>query len=63
MPNISEGIFILLPGSCPRGGTWGAGGTQVVKKLFFSNIVMLHIKSGGGGGVDEHNRMQLKFSS
>ena len=22
--NISDGIFIQSPGSCPRGGTWGA---------------------------------------
>ena len=42
--NISDGIFILSPGSCPRGGTWGAQG---VKKFFFSNIVMWHIKSTG----------------
>ena len=21
--NISDGFFILSPGSCPRGGTWG----------------------------------------
>ena len=34
--NISDGIFILLPGSCPRGGTlrrWGCPGGQ--KKIFF----------------------------
>ena len=24
--NISDRIFILLPGSCPRGGTWGCLG-------------------------------------
>ena len=23
--NISNGIIIVSPGSCPRGGTWGAG--------------------------------------
>ena len=33
--NISDGIFILLPESCPRGGTLGAVGAQVVKKNFF----------------------------
>ena len=25
MQNISDGTFILLPGSCPRDGTLGAG--------------------------------------
>ena len=39
--NISEGIFILLFGSCPR----GAGDAHVVKSIFFSNMVMWHIKS------------------
>ena len=24
--NVSDRIFILLPGSCPRGGTWGCLG-------------------------------------
>ena len=45
--NISNGIFILLPRSCPRGGTlvnWGGPGGQ---KKFFSNMVMWHIKSTG----------------
>ena len=27
--NISDGIFILSPGSCPRGGTWGAYGSKI----------------------------------
>ena len=26
--NISNGIFILLPGSCPQSGTWGVVGGQ-----------------------------------
>ena len=26
--NISDGIFILSSGSCPRGGTWGYLGVQ-----------------------------------
>ena len=25
LQNISKGIIIVSPGSCPRGGTWGAG--------------------------------------
>ena len=29
----------------PGVGLWGAGGAQVVKKKFFSNMVMWHIKS------------------
>ena len=38
--------FILWPGSCPRGGTlgrWECPGGE--KKIFFSNMVMCHIKS------------------
>ena len=27
--NISDSFFILLPGSCPRGGTWGYLGTKI----------------------------------
>ena len=27
--NISDGFFILLPGSCPRGGTWGYLGAKI----------------------------------
>ena len=45
--NLSDGIFILSPGSCPRGVTLGAGGAQVVKNLLFSNMVMWHVKSTG----------------
>ena len=44
--NISDEIFILSPGSCPRGGTlgrWGCPGGQ--KK--FSNMVMWYIKLTG----------------
>ena len=34
--NISDGIFIWRPGSCPRGRTWGyRGGVGGVKKFFF----------------------------
>ena len=32
--NISDGIFIRSPGSCPRVGTWGTG-RGGVKQLFF----------------------------
>ena len=46
---------ILSPGSCPRGGTWGAQG---VKKFFFSNIVMWHIKSTG---MTSRTKCKLNF--
>ena len=50
--NISDGIYILTPGSRPRGGTlgrWGGGGggCQGGQKIFFSNMVMWYIKSMG----------------
>ena len=45
--NISDGIFILSPGSCPRGGTLGVFGCPGGQKNFFSNMVMWHIKSKG----------------
>ena len=44
----------------PGVGFRGAGGAQGIKKIFSSNMVMLHIKSTGD---DEQNRMQVKFSS
>ena len=37
--NISDGILILLPGSCPRGGTLGHWGCPR-GQFFFSNMVM-----------------------
>ena len=33
--NISDGIFILTPGSCPRGGTLGRWGVPRGSKNFF----------------------------
>ena len=54
--NISDGIFILLPRSCPRGGT---GGAQVVKKKKFKHgHVEYQINRD-----DKHNRMQVKILS
>ena len=35
--NISDGIIIPSPGSCPRGGTWGYSGGLGVQKLFSPN--------------------------
>ena len=43
--NISDGIFILSPGSCPRGGTLGRRGCPGGQKN--SNMVMWYIKSTG----------------
>ena len=34
-------------GHAPRVGLWGTGGAQGVKIIFFSNMVMWHIKSMG----------------
>ena len=58
--NISDGIFILLPGSCPRGGTLGRWGCPGVKKNFFfkHGHVVYQID-----GDDEQNRTQVKFLS
>ena len=49
LQNISEGIFILSPGSWPMGGTGGGGGLGVPRgsKKFFSNMVMWYIKLTG----------------
>ena len=41
-------IFILAPGSCPRGELWGAGVLRGGGGSFiFSNMVIMHIKSTG----------------
>ena len=52
--NISDGIFILLPGSYPRCGTLGGGGgggglgvPRGSKKKSFLNMVMWHLKLTG----------------
>ena len=39
LANISGGILILSPGSCPRGGTWGCFGVKN------SNSVLLRLLS------------------
>ena len=44
-----NGIFVLSPGSCPRGGTWGCPG---VKDLSFSIIAMWHIKLTGSASTN-----------
>ena len=53
--NISDGIFILSPGPCTRGGTLGRWGAQGSKKN--SNIVMWNIKSTG-----MKNRKEFKLN-
>ena len=55
--NITDGIFILSPGSCPRGGILGAGCAQGV--IFCKNGNVAYQVDGD----DEQNRMQEKFSS
>ena len=58
--NISDEIFILSPGSCPRVGTlghWGCPGGQ--KIIFFKHgHVAYQIDRD-----DKENRIQVKFSS
>ena len=39
-----RGFSFFCLGHAPGVGLWGAGGAQVVKNLFFSNMVMWHIK-------------------
>ena len=58
--NISDGIFILSPGSCPRGGTLGHWGVpRGSKKIFFKHGHVAYQIDGD----DEQNRMQVTFSS
>ena len=47
MQNISDRIFILSSGSCPRGRTIGRWGCPGGQKKFFSNMVMWHVNSKG----------------
>ena len=56
--NISEGIFILLPMSCPRGGTLERLGCPGGQQLFFQtwSCDILNREN------DKQNRMQVKFS-
>ena len=42
--NISDEIFILSPGSCPRGGTLGRWGCPGDQKKIISNMAMWYIK-------------------
>ena len=58
--NISDGIFILLPGSCLSGGTFGRWGCPGGKKNIFFKHGHVAYKINGD---DKQNRMQIKFSS
>ena len=52
----TDGIFFLLPRSCPRGGTFGHWGAQGVKKNFKHD----HVAYISNDGNNEQNRMQVK---
>ena len=53
------GFSFYCLGHVPEVGLWGTGGAQVVKNLFFSNMVILAYQIDGD---DQQNRMQVKFS-
>ena len=58
--NISDGIFIVSPGSCPRGGTlghWGYPGGQTI--YFFKHGHVAYQIDGD----DEQNKIKVTFSS
>ena len=57
--NISDGIFILLPGSCPKGGTLGHLGYLGGQTFFFKHGHVAYQIDGD----DEQNKMQVTFSS
>ena len=58
--NISDGIFILSPGSCPRVGTFGHWGYPGGQKLFFFKHGHVAYQIDGD---DKQNKMQVTFSS
>ena len=57
--NMSDGVFILLPGSCPRGGTLGHWGYLGGQTFFFKHGHVAYQIDGD----DEQNKMQVTFSS
>ena len=57
--NISDGIFILSPGSCPRGGTLGRSGCPGGQKFIFFKHGHVAYQIAGDY---KQNRMQVKFS-
>ena len=52
------GLFILSPGSCPRGGTLGRWGCPGGQRFFFKHGHVAYQIDGD----DEQNRMQVTFS-
>ena len=52
--NISDRIFILLPGSCPRGGSLRRWGDKVFNFFFKHGHVAYQVD-----GDDKQNRMQV----
>ena len=58
--NISIRIFILSPGSCPRGGTLGHWGYPGVQTIFYFKHGHVAYQIDGD---DEQNKMHLTFSS
>ena len=58
--NISDGILILLPESCPKEGTLGAGVPRGgAKNIFFKHGHAAYQIEGN----DEQNRMLVKILS
>ena len=54
--NISDGIFILTPGSCPRGGTLGRWGCPGGQKKFFFQTWSCGISNRRGWWAEENAR-------
>ena len=57
--NISDGIFILSPGSCPRDGALGYWGYPGGETIFFKHGHVAYQIVGD----DKQNKMQVSFSS
>ena len=55
--SISDGIFSLSPGPCPRGGTLGRWGRPGGQQLFYFKHGQLAYQIDGN---DKQNRMQVK---
>ena len=54
---MSDGIFILSPGPCPRGGTLALGRPEGQKLFYFKHGQLAYQIDGD----DEQNRMPVKF--
>ena len=58
--NISDGIFIMSTGPCPRGGTFGHWGYPGGQTIFFFKHGHVAYQINGD---DKQNKMQVTFSS